>query len=204
MTEQVPPTDKTDGLSDSQTAAAPNSAMSDSGDQAWSYDEAGGGGQPPVERQSWRETRRIAGLLVMGGLGLAAAILIAAWVLSPTNKTAEPVPATPKESTAPAATTSAKTSTPPASPTSIASTPDQDNSYIQALNKQGISFANPDAAVHNGKVVCENISLGMTVQQVIAAFQASNPGLANDANAYVSISVHAYCPQYGNQVSPAP
>ena len=41
---------------------------------------------------------------------------------------------------------------------------------------------------------------GMTVPQIVAAFRASNPALASDADTYVTISVHAYCPQNGNLV----
>jgi hypothetical protein len=66
------------------------------------------------------------------------------------------------------------------------------------LNDHGISFANPEAAIHNGKVVCDDIRRGMTVPQIVGSFRASNPGL--DADTYVTISVHAYCPQNGNLV----
>ena len=89
-----------------------------------------------------------------------------------------------------------------AAPSSIASTPDQDNKYVQDLNDHGISFANPEAAVYNGKVVCDDIGKGMTVPQIIAAFRSSNPGL--DADTYVTISVRAYCPQNGNLVGGSP
>ena len=80
------------------------------------------------------------------------------------------------------------------------STPDQDNKYIQALNDRGISFANPDAAIANGKLVCSDIGRGVSVPQITAAFRASNPGLADSANTYVTISVQTYCPQNNNLV----
>jgi len=75
---------------------------------------------------------------------------------------------------------------------------------VQALKDRGISFANPGAAIYNGKLVCDDIRLGMTVPQIIAAFRTSNPALGGDANNYVAISVHAYCPQNGNLVSAGP
>jgi hypothetical protein len=112
---------------------------------------------------------------------------------SPTGQPAPKDGATPP--TAPATA-----SAPAAAPSSIASTPDQDNKYVQALNDRGISFANPDAAIHNGKLVCDDIRQGMTVPQIIAAFRASNPALGNDANTYVTISVHTYCPQNNDLV----
>ncbi|OBI20888.1 hypothetical protein A5712_17375 [Mycobacterium sp. E2327] len=131
--------------------------------------------------------------MLMGGLGLAGAIVLVFWLFSPSPK--GPQPAAPKPaSTAPAAPTSA------AGPSSIVSTPDQDNKYVQDLNDHGISFANPEAAIHNGKVVCDDIRQGMTVPQIVGAFRTSNPGL--DADTYVTISVHAYCPQNANLVGP--
>jgi len=69
------------------------------------------------------------------------------------------------------------------------------------LKDRGISFANPEAAIYNGKLVCDDIRLGMTVPQIVTAFRASNPALGGDADNYVAISVHAYCPQNGNLVS---
>jgi hypothetical protein len=84
------------------------------------------------------------------------------------------------------------------------STPDQDHKYIQALNDRGISFANPDAAIANGKMVCDDIHRGVSVPQIIAAFRASNPALGDNANTYVTISVHTYCPQNSNLVGAGP
>ena len=72
---------------------------------------------------------------------------------------------------------------------------------MQALKDRGISFANPDAAIYNGKLVCDNIRIGMTVPQIVASFRASNPALSDEADTYVTISVHTYCPQNGNLVS---
>jgi len=133
----------------------------------------------------------------MGGLALAGAIILAFWLLSPTSK--GPQPPTPKGGGTPAPTAPATPSASAAAPSSIASTPDQDNKYVQDLNDHGISFANPEAAVYNGKTVCDDIRQGMTVPQIVGAFRASNPGL--DAGTYVTISVHAYCPQNDKLVS---
>jgi hypothetical protein len=133
---------------------------------------------------------------------IAGAIVLGRSLLTTHPKAATPSPTAAPTSTArPASTTP---SAPAADPSSIVSTPDQDNNYVQSLNERGISFANPDAAIYNGKMVCENIRLGMTVQQVIAAFRGSNPALGNNAETYVTISVHAYCPQHSNLVGNAP
>jgi hypothetical protein len=198
MAEPSPAADETFGLNRAETVAVPNHAASDEADRTSPRDyDDDVQGEPPADRQSWSATWRKAGALLLGGLGLAGAIVLAFWLFSPSSK--GPQPATPKG----APTTSSAPATPSASaggPSSIVSTPDQDNKYVQNLNDHGISFANPEAAIHNGKVVCDDIRQGMTVQQIVGAFRTSNPGL--DADTYVTISVHTYCPQNANLVGP--
>jgi hypothetical protein len=193
MAEPGPAADETFALNRAETVAVPNHAASDEDDRTSSrkYDEDVTS-KLPADRQSWSATWRKAAALLLGGLALAAAIVLAFWLSGPHTKGSQPPAATP----APTATHSAPT----AAPSSIVSTPDQDNQYVQALNDHGISFANPEAAVYNGKTVCDDIRQGMTVPQIVAAFRASNPALAGDADTYVTISVHAYCPQNGNLV----
>jgi len=196
MAEPVPAAD--DPAPDNrETVAAPASAVPDAVAPAWSREDDDPEPQPAADRQSWQATWRKAAALFAGGLAVAGAIVVAFWVLKP-----QAAPAPVKGGATPTSSTTATASAPPsAAPTSIASTPDQDNKYIQALNERGISFANPDAAVYNGKMVCEDIRQGMTVPQIVAEFRASNPALGADADAYVAISVHAYCPQHGNLVN---
>jgi Protein of unknown function (DUF732) len=190
-----------------KTAAVPNSTPTDAVELAWSdnsdrNDGADGPGEdipnePTAVRQSWRATWRIAGALVVAGLVLAGAIVVGRWALtttqSPTKAAKPPAPTASAPPAPPLATATA--------PSSIASTPDQDDKYIQALNDKGISFANPGAAIYNGKTVCQNIGQGMTVQEVVAAFRASSPAFSANANDFVAISVRAYCPQHSNLVA---
>jgi hypothetical protein len=178
MAEPDPAADEFVAPTQSETVAAPNAAA------------------PAADRQSWRATWRQAAAILMGALALAAAIVVAFWVLAPgTKDVRSPSTALPAPKPAPTATASASP------PPSIASTPDQDNAYVQALKDRGISFANPEAAIYNGKLVCDDVRIGMTVPQIVAAFRASNPALGDDADTYVTISVHTYCPQNGNLVS---
>jgi Protein of unknown function (DUF732) len=190
-----------------KTVAVPNSTPTDAVELAWSNnsersvdgDVPGEGvpNEPAAVRQSWRATWRIAGLLVVAGLVLAGAIVLGRWVLttpqSPAKATNSPAPTASAPPAPPLATATA--------PSSIASTPDQDDKYIQALNDKGISFANPGAAIYNGKTVCQNIGQGMTVQEVVAAFRASSPAFSDNAHDFVAISVRAYCPQHSNLVA---
>jgi hypothetical protein len=214
MSEPVPATDKTVGLNGSETAAAPTSAAPDaatsaapdSAGLAWSRDDdVDTPREPAAQRQSWRSTWRTAAALLVAGLVIAGAIVLGRSLLTDHPKAAAPSPtAAPTSKNGPPPTAPATAPASAAAPSSIVSTPDQDNKYVQTLNDRGISFANPDAAIYNGKMVCENIRLGMTVQQIIAAFRASNPALGNDADTYVTISVHAYCPQNSNLVGSGP
>jgi Protein of unknown function (DUF732) len=210
MTPMVEPdraADETVAQDVGKTVAVPNSTPTDAVELAWSNnsersvegDVPGEGvpNEPAAVRQSWRATWRIAGLLVVAGLVLAGAIVLGRWVLttpqSPAKATNSPAPTASAPPAPPLATATA--------PSSIASTPDQDDKYIQALNDKGISFANPGAAIYNGKTVCQNIGQGMTVQEVVAAFRASSPAFSDNANDFVAISVRAYCPQHSNLVA---
>ncbi|WP_253851765.1 DUF732 domain-containing protein [Mycobacterium sp. 1423905.2] len=206
MAERVPPSDETAAVNAGETVAVPNATPTDAVELAWSSgddvavpDEPTDGADEPAPAtvyQSWGTTLRNAGLLLLVGLGVAGLIVVGRWLLTSSESPTASAPS------ATQATTKATTTAPAtADPGSILSTADQDSSYVQALNDRGIAFANPDAAVYNGKMVCENIRLGMTVPQVVSAFQSSSPQFAANANAYVGISVRTYCPQYKNQVA---
>lgn len=203
MADSVQSGDETMAQDVGKTVDIPSSTPTDAVGLAWSRndeDDSGNPGESAAVQESWRSTWRRAGALVAAGLALAGAIVLASWLLTrpsggdgsgtqtPTTSVAQPPAALPS-------TTPATGSAPAAAPPSIVSTPDQDNKYVQALNNRGISFANPDAAIYNGKMVCTDVQRGVTVQQIAQAFRASNPALGDSANAYVAISVHTYCPQ---------
>ncbi|MBW0014531.1 MAG: DUF732 domain-containing protein [Mycobacterium sp.] len=197
MAEPSPAADETFGLNRAETVAVPSHAASDEGERttARDYDD-GITSKMPAEHQSWSATWRKAGALLLGGLAMAGAIVFAFWLLSPDTRGSQSATKPKDGSPAPGSAPSAAS----AAPSSIASTPDQDNQYVKSLHDHGISFANPEAAVYNGKTVCDDIRRGITIPQIIAAFRASNPALSADADTYVAISVHAYCPQNSNLV----
>jgi hypothetical protein len=207
MAEPVQAGDETVVANAAETSAVPNSAAAGTGSLAWSRDDDDVPGRPAPDRQSWLATWRKAGALLLGGLAVAGAIVVGFWVFSPaTGGSQRPTaaPSTPADSPS-AAPSAGRTASPSAAaPPSIASTPDQDNKYVQTLNDRGISFANPEAAIYNGKMVCTDIRQGMSVRQIVDEFRASNPALGSDADAYVAISVRTYCPQNANLVSGMP
>jgi Protein of unknown function (DUF732) len=203
MADSVQGGDDTVAQDVGETVAVPNSTPTDAVGLAWSgnedddNDRASG---PGVLRRSWSSTWGRAGALVAAGLALAGTIVLTSWLLSTPDQSAGngSGPAGKSVAQPPAALPTPKqggSTTASAAPSSIASTPDQDNKYVQALNDRGISFANPEAAIFNGKMVCQDIGRGVSVQQIADAFRASNPALSDSANAYVGISVRAYCPQ---------
>jgi hypothetical protein len=189
-----------------ETAGVPNPTPTDAVGLAWSgaVDREDGGdyqtgvrseaqsepaSEPADTHQSWRAAWGNAVLLLAAGLVLAGVIVMGGWALA-SHSESKQVTAAPPSPTA--------TSTTAAAPSSITSTPDQDSKYLQALQDRGIVFANPDAAVYNGKTVCQNIGQGMSVPQVVAAFRASSPAFSDNADHFVAISVRSYCPQNGN------
>lgn len=201
MSEPVQSGDQTAAQDVGETAAVPNSMPTESVGLAWSSNEEEATdrrSEPGAIRRSWSSTWGRAGALVAAGVVLAAAIVLTSWLLTSNDPSggsqtasksaAQPPAARPKPNQGAPATGSS-------APPSIVSTPDQDNKYVQTLNDRGISFANPEAAIYNGKMVCQDIGRGVTVQQEADAFRASNPALSDSANAYVGISVRAYCPQ---------
>ncbi|WP_421841338.1 DUF732 domain-containing protein [Mycobacterium sp.] len=184
----------------------PDEALDDAedGGETVFYAEDGIADEPG--HQSWRSTWGSAVALLMVGVGLAGMIVVAHWALAKSKPApAATRPAAPASAPAPTEGTMTPpsawtTSEPAVAPPSISSTPDQDSKYIHDLNEQGISFSDSEAAIHNGKIVCQNISRGMTVQQVVAEFRASSPAFSHAAHDYVAISVHTYCPQHDELV----
>lgn len=151
---------------------------------------------PPDEAdldQSWTTAWTRAATVLLICLALAAVIVVAGWVMHK-NRSSETATET-------APTTAATATTAAPATTTVSSTADQDSRYIAALNDKGIQFANPEAAVFNGKTVCQNIGQGMTVQEVVAQFKSSSPDFAVHAEDFVAISVRAYCPQYNKLVA---
>jgi hypothetical protein len=196
MSEPAPGGDETLAQDIGKTSAVPNSTPTDAVELAWSGNDADNTtGVSNAIRQSWRSTWGRAAALAIGGLVLASGIVLASWMFSGSDQSATNPPSTSASQQPAASPKSSASTTKPAAPSSVASTPDQDNKYVQALNDRGISFANPEAAIYNGKMVCTDLGRGVTVQQIADAFRSSNPGLSASANTYVAISVRSYCPE---------
>ncbi|OBB98525.1 DUF732 domain-containing protein [Mycobacterium sp. 852002-40037_SCH5390672] len=81
-----------------------------------------------------------------------------------------------------------------------------DASFLAALNKAGITYQDPGAAVGVGKRACELMDEGSPQVDVIKSVSSSNPGFTVDGAAqFTMIAASAYCPQHlGQQVTQAP
>jgi hypothetical protein len=79
--------------------------------------------------------------------------------------------------------------------------PGVDASFVDALNKAGISFNDPGNAVEAGHTACDLIAQGKPGMQVVQLVQQQNSGISTvSAAKFTAIAVSAYCPQYVQRV----
>jgi hypothetical protein len=199
-----------------ETVAVPSSANTESVSLAWSSgnevpdvrnmpanpdiqdrnfgEKQGVADEPADVDETWMKAWSRAAAVLLTCLALAIVIVVVGWVMSskaPDTASAPGTTAASVRTTAPTATT-------------IDSTPDQDNNYIAALNEKGIEFSNPSVAVSNGKAACQSFAAGKTVQEIAAEFRDANkdhPQFGAHAEAFIAVSVRAYCPQYSKLVA---
>ena len=205
------------GYNAGETVAVPSSASAESVNLAWSSgnelpdvrnmpanpdiqdgnlgEKHGVTDEPPDIDQTWRTAWSRAAAVLLTCLALAIVIIVVGLVMS------SKAPDNASEATG---TTVASVRTTAPTATTIDSTPDQDNNYIAALNDKGIEFSNPSVAVSNGKAVCQSFAAGNTAQQIAEQFRDANkdhPEFSAHAEAFVAVSVRAYCPQYSKLVA---
>jgi hypothetical protein len=70
-----------------------------------------------------------------------------------------------------------------------------DQSFLVALQRAGLTYQNPDRAVSAGKQVCDLVDGGMTGVDIVKNLEQYNPGFAgNGAAKFTAIAAEAYCP----------
>ena len=91
--------------------------------------------------------------------------------------------------------------------------PNVDASFVDALNKAGITFNDSKSAVDAGKTACGLMDQGKPELDVIQLVTQQNPGISTTSAAqFTAIATSAYCPQYlrratdtdGSQAQPPP
>lgn len=75
--------------------------------------------------------------------------------------------------------------------------PNLDASFLDSLNKAGITVISRAGAVKAGKAACGMMELGQPELDVIQSVSRQNPGLdTTRAAKFTAIAASAYCPQY--------
>jgi hypothetical protein len=93
------------------------------------------------------------------------------------------------------------TVTPAPTPTKAAAAqvPMTDSQYIDLLTANGLTVGNPANGAANGHHICRDLADGRSTADISAALRQSDPGLTvSNANLVISLSIRAFCPQYGN------
>ena len=83
--------------------------------------------------------------------------------------------------------------------------PTIDASFVDALNKAGITFKDSTSAVSAGKTACGLMDQGKHELDVIQLVTQQNPGISTTSAAqFTAIAASAYCPQHLQRASPSP
>jgi len=70
-----------------------------------------------------------------------------------------------------------------------------DQAFLAALTKEGITYQSPDRAIAAGKKVCNLASGGKTQLEILRDIRDLNPGFTLDGAAkFTEAAANAYCP----------
>jgi hypothetical protein len=216
MTSTVVPSLRMDA-DDPETTLEPTCAAPELAELAWSVDDDDG---PP--RQQWRTVWGAAIAVVIFGVVAAIVIVIGhhAWrvhqqaqamVQAMADQTSPPsvmlktavaaAPAPPAVPPPVAAPTVTVTTTASPSPTSTPQpmhvpTAADDNQYIAAVQRGGMTIINRDAAITAGHAICVALAQGHSQDEIASGIVKTNPTF-NSAGAYATIAaaVNVYCPE---------
>jgi Protein of unknown function (DUF732) len=73
-----------------------------------------------------------------------------------------------------------------------------DDAFIAALHAHGIEHESPKAAISAGHLVCHQLDMGKTQEQIATDVMNSSGIDGDDAGYFVAIAERAYCPQYAD------
>jgi Protein of unknown function (DUF732) len=73
-----------------------------------------------------------------------------------------------------------------------------DDAFITALHNHGIEHESPKSAVAAGHLVCHQLDMGKTQQQIATDVMNSSGIDGDDAGYFVALAERAYCPQYAD------
>lgn len=73
-----------------------------------------------------------------------------------------------------------------------------DDAFITALHAHGISHESPKSAIAAGHLVCHQLDLGKTQEQIATDVMNSSALDGDNAGYFVAVAERAYCPQYAD------
>ena len=75
--------------------------------------------------------------------------------------------------------------------------PAADATFLDSLNKAGMTYSNGSSAVAAGRLACDMMNSGTSEQDVVTKLSALNPGLnTGGAMKFAALASTAYCPDY--------
>jgi hypothetical protein len=84
----------------------------------------------------------------------------------------------------------------PPSP-SVPDNPAADATFLDSLNKAGMTFTNSSSAINAGRMTCDLMNAGTPQQDVVSKLSLLNPGLnSGGAMKFAALASSAYCPDY--------
>jgi hypothetical protein len=80
--------------------------------------------------------------------------------------------------------------------------PGADASFLDSLNKAGMTYRSGPDAIAAGRMACDMMNSGESEMDVVNRLAALNPGLnTGGAMRFAALASSAYCPQYLNNSS---
>jgi Protein of unknown function (DUF732) len=82
-------------------------------------------------------------------------------------------------------------------PPSVPDNPAADATFLDSLNKAGMTYSNGSSAIAAGRLACDMMNSGTSEQDVVNKLAALNPGLnTGGAMKFAALASSAYCPDY--------
>jgi len=76
-----------------------------------------------------------------------------------------------------------------------------DDAFIAALHAHGITHESAQSAIAAGHLVCHQLDMGKTQEQIATDVMNSSTLDGDNAGYFVAIAERAYCPQYSDMPS---
>lgn len=73
-----------------------------------------------------------------------------------------------------------------------------DDAFISVLHSHGIAHESPTSAIAAGHLVCRQLDMGKTQEQIANDVMYSSTLDGNNSGFFVALSERAYCPQYAD------